>query len=314
VNEIAAGLNNFDSLALLGRHKAMKNARFKKAPIPIETPLDRQIPSQEIYSFLDKWKRHWVAGDYKNLASDYSDDFRDYRGRDKTQFLKARKKFTNSHANIKVLLKNINIVRSGPKIYVYFTQWFKSDDYKSVGMKRLVLKSGSGGLKIIDERFYVRRANAGKNPWVLHLASYRGKATARVHVERLRKMGFHAFEASSYKPGEGKWYRLMVGRVAGKRQALLLGRELKSAGELYINVLKFPFALEVGIYDDYKRSLEKLKELENEGYAPYLVETAASTGKPKYGIYMGAFLTNAEAMQALAEMADRGFDLRVAQP
>lgn len=314
VNEVASGLTEFDTTALVARHEALLKARNRKAPIPVEMPLDSQASAQEIYSFLDNWKRQWMAKDMNALADSYSASFRDRRGRGKSDFIKARNNFNNNHVNIKLLFENINIVRSGPLLTLYFTQWFKSDNYASVGLKRMSLIPTTRGLKIGYEDFTPKRASSGRHGWTVFLASYQGMATTRSRVERLRLLGFRAFEASSYRTDGIKWYRLMVGRLSGRTQAANLAKKLKEAGEPYIKVLKLPFALEVSTYNSHDTAIGEEKKLRKAGLSPYIIETLNKDGEARYTVYLGAFDRSDDAGKSLKRLADMNIDLRITTP
>jgi hypothetical protein len=314
VNEVAAKLTRFDSSALIARHDALRKTGAGKAPIPIEAPLDSQPSAKEIYAFLENWKKQWMKNDMEAFADSYAGSFSDRRGRNRSEFLTARARFNKNHVNIRLLFENISIVRGGPIIELYFTQWFRSDNYASVGLKRLTLLPSARGLKIMYEEFTPRRASSERHSWTVHLASYQGMATTRARIERLRTLGFRAFEASSFRIDDVKWYRLMVGRLAGKSQAANLARKLKKAGEPYMRVLKLPFALEVSVYDNQEESVATAKKLRESGLSPYLLETAKTSGKSRYAVYVGAFFDSDEAEKTLKRLMDTGLDLRITTP
>ena len=314
VNEIASNMTRFDSAAFIERHDRLRKTRLTKAPITIEMPVDGQVSAQEIYAFLENWKREWMEKNLDAFADNYAESFRDSRGKSRSEFLGKRAKFTKSHNNIKLLIENINIVRSGPVITLYFSQWFRSDSYNSVGLKQLMLLQSAGGLKIVYEEYTPRRASPGKHGWTVHLASYQGKATTTARIARLRKLGFRAFEASSYKTGTKKWYRLMVGRLATRSQAIRMAKELKKAGEIYTNIVRLPFALEVSVYDNHNESVAAAAKLRKEGLSPYLLETVKPGGNARYHLYLGAFAKKAEAVKTMDRLAGSGLNLRVTAP
>lgn len=314
VNEVASRLTRFDSAALVARHEALLKTRDRKAPIPIETPLASQASAQDIYRFLEKWKQSWMANDMEALAESYANSFKDRRGRDKSDFIKARKKFNENHVNIKLLFENINIVRSGPLITLYFTQWFKSDNYSSVGLKRMSLIPTTRGLKIENEEFTSKRASSARHSWTVFLASYQGMATARSRVDRLQSLGFRAFEASSYHSDGITWHRLMVDRLSDKTQAANLANKLKEAGEAYMKIIKLPFALEVSSYNSNDMAIGEAKKLGEAGLSPYIIETISKNGEARYTVYLGAFAQSEEAKEALKRLADAKLDLRITTP
>lgn len=74
----------------------------------------------------------------------------------------------------------------------------------------------------------------------IHAASYQRKSGAVSDVNRFRAMGQEAFYRQSEVPGKGTWYRVYVGRFAGKSEARQFGEALKSSAALsYYSIQKF---------------------------------------------------------------------------
>lgn len=314
VNEFSASVTSFDARAFIERQFAQWKSR-KRVPIRIENLAMNRIAFRDVLLFLENWKGHWAENNMKTLAGDYANNFRDRRGRNKTRFLNIRKRFNNQHPNIKLLFENIAATRMGKSVSVTFTQLFSSDNYSSMGRKRLALKPSFSGLKIMREEFtLLKQSSSGKHAWVVHLASYRGKATVKAHIGRLQSAGFTAFEAFALHPDGNKWYRLMVGRAGGREQARRLASELRKAGEPYTAVLELPFALEVAVYDDYEESLGALKTLSENGLSPYLLETVDAKGKARYAVYAGAFATDEEAETTREMLMKEGMETRITAP
>jgi cell division septation protein DedD len=170
------------------------------------------------------------------------------------------------------------------------------------------------GLKIGYEDFKAKRASSSRHSWTVFLASYQGMATTRSRVERLRKLGFSAFEASSYHTDGIQWYRLMVGRVSDRSQAVNLANKLKEAGEPYIKVLNLPFALEVSAYDSHDSAIGETKKLREARLAPYIIETISKEGEARYTVYLGAFTRSEEAGDNLKRLSSVIPDLRITTP
>ncbi|MDD3949917.1 MAG: SPOR domain-containing protein, partial [Desulfobacterales bacterium] len=85
------------------------------------------------------------------------------------------------------------------------------------------------GLSSGQERFYT-----------IHVASFQSKNGAVSDVNRFRAMGQDAFYRQSEVPGKGTWYRVYIGRFAGKSEAHQHGEELKSKAALtYYSIQKF---------------------------------------------------------------------------
>ncbi|GMT43018.1 MAG: hypothetical protein IEMM0002_1429 [bacterium] len=314
VNELAGTITSFDARAFIERQFVQWKKSRKRAPIRIGNPVIRRVSSQDVLLFLGTWKRHWTENDIESMKSDYANNFRDRFGRNKTAFLKWKKRFNEKHPGINLLFENIDVARMGPTISVQFKQLFRSDNYSSTGIKRLELKPGANGLTIINETFFRQTLSIDKHPWVVHLASYRGKATTVMNIQRLQAGGFQVFEASAFHPDGNKWYRLMAGRLTSARQARRLAMELKKAGEPYAVVLELPFALEVTGQSGYDESRELVEKFLKDGFSPYLVETSQTGEEARRMVYMGAFTNKREAGFALEKLREKGIEAEVAAP
>ena len=64
---------------------------------------------------------------------------------------------------------------------------------------------------------------SSSHPYSIHISSYRDNRRALMDVNKLRKLGFHAFTTKVDIPGEGIWYRVIFGefQIKGNAQAML---------------------------------------------------------------------------------------------
>lgn len=308
VNDLASQLTKEDAKAFIAAQNAEIKRSFKEKPFKMDIPLVKQVPGQEVFKFLEQWKKHWMEKDHEAFSADYSGDYKGPKGRDKKAWMASRKQFNLRHKNISLLFENINIVRSGRTVSVYFTQWFKSDSYSSKGIKYLILRPSARNMKIVFEQFIPRKASGTNHQYLIHVASYKRKVSMRSHIDRLERAGFTAFEASSYNEGGERWYRLYVGRLSNKLEANHLARKLKQLGEPYAKVLRLPFALEVAHHADHNDALAIIDKLVKGGLSPYMVESATESGNERYGIYLGAFASETEAERTLTLILEAGFD------
>ncbi len=282
-----------------------KNASImKRRPVSLLTlPSVKPIATEEIYAFLEKWKKDWMSGNEESLAADYGEGFRDSRGRSKPEFLARRFAFNAGKKNIKLTFENISIFRGGNYVSVYFNQTFSSNTYLSAGLKRLKLIKPDEGLKIVGEEFLHNRAVSGKHSWNVYLTYADSLETAKQNIANLRAAGFEAFEAETLLNMDGAGYRILVGRAGTKTQARRMVRNLKSRTSLFARVVSLPFSIRAGVYETRRDAANEMQRLAGKGLSPYLMETSQN-GKQKFGVYLGAFGTRLTAKKALAKIED----------
>ncbi len=289
------------------------NFRKNKGLVEFDLPVTEHVASEDIYSFLGKWKDHWVSKDKAAIADDYDENFIDPKGRKRSTFLRSRYAFNRNQKNIRIMLENVSIVRSGSFVSIYFTQRFQSKRFSSVGLKRIKIRESDTGLKIISEQFIPNRVAGGSHPWIVYLAYSKHFKVSKKNIQTLRDAGYQAFEAETYRNLGSNGYRILVGRTSTKMLANRLANQLKNDGNLFAKILKLPFALKA-VTDGTKEATEKtFEKLLEKGYSPYLLETMDNE-KPAYRVYIGAFENREKAGYALKKLKDYDFEFRIATP
>jgi hypothetical protein len=328
INLLKAGANlkldNIEKTALQLTPRDIRDALYgpkkksasimKPRPVSIlALPSVKPIATQEIYAFLDGCKKEWMRGKEEALAADYGESFRDSRGRSKPAFLSRRFAFNAGKENIKLTFENISIFRGGNYVSVYFNQTFSSNTYLSAGLKRLKLIKTDKGLKIVSEEFLHNRAVSGKHSWNVYLAYADSLKTAKKNIANLRAAGFEAFEAETFLNMDKEGYRILVGRAGTKTQARRMVRNLKNRTSLFARVVSLPFSIRAGVYETRREAADEMQRLAGKGLSPYLMETSEN-GKPKFGVYLGAFGTRDAAEKALAKIGTNEPGLIITTP
>lgn len=284
----------------------------RPGPFTMLLPAAELIPADDIAAFATGWKEDWVSGGSEKLSENYSSDFLDSKGRGKEQFLMGRFAFNSKNENMKIDFENLSILRTGRYATVYFTQWFRSDTYASVGLKKLMVEKTPQGLKIVDEEFRSKRNATQRHPWVVYIAYAEDIGRAKEIISSLRGAGYEPFEARSFlTPGKG--YRILVGRSGTRTQAEKISAGLKENGKNRAKVLEFPFSLEAGVFAGRGKADSARKRLLEKGFSPYLVESVID-GEMKYGIYIGAYASEAGAGTAMKTINDKEFSLKISKP
>jgi murein L,D-transpeptidase YafK len=153
-----------------GGEKSQADSRFGSAEKGNETMMNQQISpiesrkddihvfpqnrisfEEEISNFIFKWKNAWESNDIETYISCYDLSFR-FKGMDLEAYGKYKKRLSRKYRSITIGIKALTIVReSDDKAIVRFSQLYKSDDHKDVGLKELVLIRKDGDWKIKSE-------------------------------------------------------------------------------------------------------------------------------------------------------------------
>ncbi len=105
----------------------------------------------DVRKVVDTWIASWEAGDMKDYASFYAEDFRS-KGMDRDGWLSYKANLFRLNKDIHVGVKNFKITRqSRHKVVVTFAQRYRSSRVNDVGTKTLYLKNVDNSWKICKE-------------------------------------------------------------------------------------------------------------------------------------------------------------------
>ncbi|MDH5542019.1 MAG: SPOR domain-containing protein [Nitrospinota bacterium] len=308
----AAQYTFMEAKVVLDAHLEKLKARPDPRDFEADVPLARFIPDGEVLKFIDRWKADWKGKDEEALANYYSTDFNDSRGLGRDDFLGRRIAFNRNKTNIEIEIENPAIKREGDLVKVHFKQWFQSDTFASFGLKKMMIKDTSNGLKIASEDFIPKKSEDNKRPWVVYLGYSTEAEKTKSGIERLRAAGFEAYEASSYIfPSKG--FRTIIGRAKSRSEAEEIARNLKGLGKKFTKVLEFPFALEANLSAERADAEFVYNKLREYGYSPYLLEKSY-LGKTRYGVYLGAFASREKALEAYNNIRENEFSFKILTP
>jgi len=278
-----------------------------------ELPITEHIPTPEIQRFITGWRDEWASKNFIAFGSRYATTFRDNRGRSKDTFLASRTAFTRQQKNIKIDFENISIIRNGQAVSVYFTQWFRSNSYTSIGLKRLKIRKTTDGLKIANESFSPNKAAKSEHPWIVFLSQSRDINLTKKNLTSLKLAGFEAFEAGTFLNDNKNGYHILVGRVGSRMLAKKVSGELKKLGKGFTKVLRLPFALDAGSYKTYTKAKEIADTLSNKGYSPYIQERIRQ-GQAGYQVLLGAFSSKGLAEKTFKKINSGNLKITIITP
>ena len=149
-------------------------------------------------------------------------------------------------------------------------------------------------------------------PYVVHVASFKAREHSTEFVRLLRAKGFNAFEIVSDVPGKGVWRRVVVDRLGDINGAKALGQAIKKSSiSGYTQVLKLPFAINIGGPAPEPETRTLLKKYENQGLAPYALFDKSAGG---YNILLGAYESQTRAQKDLAMLSGLDLQPKIVQP
>ena len=103
-------------------------------------------------NYLNNWIHSWEKKDIERYLSFYSKDFKGSKERH-VDWRISRQAAINTHNNISIQLKNIQISQSKYAVEINFTQIFKSAGYSDIGIKELIWVKTENDWRIIEENW-----------------------------------------------------------------------------------------------------------------------------------------------------------------
>ncbi|MEE9420550.1 MAG: SPOR domain-containing protein, partial [Desulfatiglandaceae bacterium] len=149
----------------------------------------------------------------------------------------------------------------------------------------------------------------GPYPYTIQIWSARYKERANREVMELRKKGDPAFISPAHIPGKGDWYRAFIGYYGTLEEAQKAALALKKRKFRYANVVRKPYAIQVGPSDSDKELKQLEADLRTKGYVTYSIPDRGDNGNIRFLI--GAFRTEKEAVRLTKKLQEEGFKPKV---
>jgi tetratricopeptide (TPR) repeat protein len=176
----------------------------------------------------------------------------------------------------------------------------KEDPFKGPG--RMPPQIGKGKPTTNKQGFY---------PYTIQICSLRHRERSNLVATNLRKKRDLAFTCHAHILGKGDWYRVFIGYHGTLKEAQKAASALKKRRFRYANVVRKPYAIQVGLSDS-DQELEKLEgDLRSKGYVPYSIPGRQANGKIR--LLIGAFKTQKETLRLTKKLQEEGFKPKVVQ-
>ncbi|MFC1868610.1 hypothetical protein ACFL0H_10815, partial [Thermodesulfobacteriota bacterium] len=108
---------------------------------------------KEVENFIYLWRDAWGKKDLERYISCYDAGFKS-RGMTLGAWKKHRRRLYEKYRSFKIDISNLKIKRtSNNSAYVSFTQYYKADRYKDVGIKKMSLTKKGKDWKITEEKW-----------------------------------------------------------------------------------------------------------------------------------------------------------------
>ncbi|MDM8524080.1 L,D-transpeptidase family protein [Desulfococcaceae bacterium HSG8] len=104
----------------------------------------------DIADMVDDWLKAWSSKSIKRYKTYYASDFRS-QGMNLREWLRHKKRLNKKYRKIRVTRDDLSVKESKQRRIVSFVQTYRSDNFKAVGKKQLVLKRENGKWKIYRE-------------------------------------------------------------------------------------------------------------------------------------------------------------------
>jgi len=148
-------------------------------------------------------------------------------------------------------------------------------------------------------------------PYTIQVSSYPQNDTSFAKARQLQLRGDVAFTSYAHIAGKGDWYRVFIGYYPSVAEAQKAAEVLKRRKFRYTQVVKMPYAVQIGCYasieviDAVEANLLSIK------YVPYRVPGTKGTCKTR--LMIGAFETAQKAGIVVERLKNEGFEAMAAQ-
>jgi len=158
-----------------------------------------------------------------------------------------------------------------------------------------------------------KETNQKVYPYIIQISAYREKETSAREALKYKSKGDPVFNSYAYIPrkkGE-EWYRIFFGFYESLEKAREAVLELKRRKFRQVNVLKKPYAVEVGSFTS-EQELKKVEaDLLQKNYIAYRIPAWKEEGKIR--LLVGAFKTEKAAERQAVILQEIGLKPRVVQ-
>ncbi len=135
----------------LPRSLTMKGAKKAEPIVAVTSRLVPQpVKENSVPDFVNSWLRSWTSKNIKAYGKCYSAAFAS-RGMGKSEWLKYKRRLNRQYKYIKVSQKNLKVSKNGDTATAIFKQIYKTNTFKAVGIKTLILKRENEKWKIFRE-------------------------------------------------------------------------------------------------------------------------------------------------------------------
>ncbi len=151
--------------------------------------------------------------------------------------------------------------------------------------------------------------------YALHVASYKSEEQAIKDATGWVERGREALSVLFTVPGEGLWYRVLVGRYATNKEASNQGARLREEEGLeYAAPMALPFVIEVSTFQTLTVAGFEEAKLRDRGYTTFIYPVKGEEGAVRYKLCVGVFDEEEEAAAASQRMNEEGLSGKVLLP
>ena len=150
------------------------------------------------------------------------------------------------------------------------------------------------------------------NPYTVQISAYRQLATSAQVALTFKRKQEPVFNAYAVIPDEKEeWYRVFFGCYETQQAAQEAAEALQKRKFRHTNVLKMPYAIQIGSFDAEAQLTRLEADLQAQDYIAYRLPDRLENGKTR--LLVGAFATPAAAERQLEKLQVSGLEPRVVQ-
>ncbi len=166
-----------------------------------------------------------------------------------------------------------------------------------------------GGKQAASYNFNNRMETASDNvisyPYTIHVISFQDRQRTLNEAKELKSNGVPVLTSLTSIPDKGEWWRIFIGYFSDYREARMAAAYLEQQSFSYAKVVKFPYAVQVGLYKTELEVQETGNALQEKGYFTYSIPDRKE--KDKNRLLVGAFRTEKEADWFITRLKGDGF-------
>lgn len=151
-------------------------------------------------------------------------------------------------------------------------------------------------------------SGTGTYPFTIHVGSHRSKSHGYQQAQQMQRQGVDVFTTHEIIPGKGDWYRIYAGFFSTPAEAEIAAQTLKHLGVEYVNIVKKPYAIQVGLSSSEVELDRIAAQMEKMGYITYRLPDRLNRSQLR--LLIGAYAAYDETLSVVQKLIRDGFEAK----